>query len=185
MALSSSFYDYPKPHTERTTLFQIDDEIPLICRVYPDSDGTGLNIPLFASPSEQTCKILYMSGIQTPVGKGANTCKSIELSNLTVKWTSEFINLCVSKVSKMLNDDKLKDLKPCKIIIYGPGDFFVADSTHTTGQNMTAICELVTEWESDKFKTEKNNVFDHNLPHEVNKITKGYRVLITFELIVE
>lgn len=224
MALTTSFYDYPKVSSlfaerigvMKKRLWQTDDEKcnPLICHVYESSSVCSVSVPVFANLSDDACKILYALGDDSPVGKGKETVidkkvrSSKELTGTTIKWSSEFLNYCASKVDVMvqkMNAGTLKELKPHKIIIYGPGDFFAEhmDSTHTPGQNMTAVVELATSWDTDdlggeewglrvgdkKFRTEEDEinlfVFDHDIPHEVNRISAGYRVSITFDLIVD
>lgn len=216
MALSSKFYDYE----QFTSIFEeragVDMSVCdtkggnlLVCR-FADLER-GVKIPLYVSPSRKICKILYAMGEDSKVGKGSKTVldktvrSSKEFMWNKVKWTTEFLNLCIDKVSASLskmNAGKLKDFNPHKIVIYGPGDFFVEhmDTTHTPGQNMTAIVELATEFDctnkngslriGDTWLDSKSDevnvvVFDHDLPHEVPKIKSGYRVSITFDLVVD
>ena len=215
MALSNIFYDYEqftslfeeRDSVDMTTL--IEDDILLVCR-FIDLEY-GIKIPLYSSPSPKTCGILHAMGDDSKVGKGSTTVldkkvrSSKEFMSNKVKWAPKFLDLCVKKIGaslKKMKAGQLKDLKPHKIVIYGPGDFFSEhmDATHIPGQNMTAVVELVTEYEyegdngslrvADNWLKSKDNevslvVFDHDLPHEVVKIESGYRVSITFDLVVD
>src|SRR3990167_7493501 len=122
-----------------------------------------------------------------------------------IKWDDAFVTEVKQKVEEMLgkmNAGKLVSIKPHKLLIYGKGDFFSEhiDSLHTKGQTMSCVVNLDSSWEGSDYglivdgtgyiprDTEDDNyivVFDHDLKHSVPKVKKGFRVSVTFDLVVE
>jgi hypothetical protein len=166
---------------------------------------------VFADPSEKLAKYMHKQFEDSYVGMGAKTVmdKHVRSSKETKEFniTEEFDKFLTRKVQEGLtemNAGELLVFSPHKIIVYGPGDFFAehTDSCHTPGQNMSCVVELATEWETedeDGGLTVNGNVmtdghdsnkpslclFYHDLPHYVPRIEMGYRISITFDLVVE
>jgi len=168
---------------------------------------------LFTDPSEKVIKRFYDSPNfkESYVGKGDKTVLDKDArssrESTDFKLDDDFDKYIAEKVKTglaELNAGELLIMSPHKIIIYGPGDFFSEhmDSCHTPGQNMSCVVELVSEYETEDdtgglivngkdvmegHDLEKPSlcVFYHDLPHRVPKIELGYRVSITFDLVVE
>jgi len=164
------------------------------------------NICVTSNPKRSTCSKLYQLAIPSKVGKGSQTVldeevrRSREYSGGSgIQWNSEFVDHVTARVSgglKKTHAGTLVKLTPHKLIVYGEGDFFSEhmDSVHTPGQNMTAVVELSTFHQGGDFVIEGTNysngearliVFDHDQMHEVTSVYSGYRISITFDLVVD
>ena len=167
----------------------------------------NLNIVFGLEPSEKMCKKLYENGESSEFGKGKETLldekirKSIEYKNFNID--ESFFKIVKKSVTDMLeemNAGELIEIKPHKIIIYSENDFFKnhIDTCHIESQTMSCVVELPTNWSSyDKNGFEIDNVnypsngktkifvFDHDLLHQVPCIQYGYRISITFDLVVK
>jgi hypothetical protein len=151
--------------------------------------------------------MLHRLGTDSKVGKGSETVldkkvrSSKEYTGDGVYWDQQFSLLVKDHVTKLLakmNAGELVAIKPYKIVVYGKGDFFSEhmDSTHTPGQTMTAVVELCTDFEDGELMVDgkdmsgsgeqvKLMVFDHDLKHNVEEVTNGYRISITYDLVVD
>lgn len=162
-------------------------------------------VRLESTVSEKDCEFLHANGERSKVGKNDQTVldeyvrKSKEYMSDKIDWDQDFIKYIRKEIEyslRKMNAGNLVSATPHKLIIYGEGDFFCEhiDSVHTKGQTMTAILELES-WHrggsfivgKEKAKVKKGVrliVFDHDIPHQVKNIHEGYRVSISFDIVV-
>lgn len=187
-----------------STLLAYCDKYNKMCSIYIQQIDKKLNFN--CEIKDHDCKVLYANGTDSKVGKGSKTVldqkirKSKEYSS-DIDWDEGFLDMvkkCVETALDNMNAGMLVSLTPHKLLIYGEGDFFTPhmDSVHTTGQNMTCVVELSTNWSGAGLeingiqlgcssKMAKLFVFDHDLPHQIIPIEEGYRVSVTFDLVVD
>lgn len=215
VALPNKFYDFPEVSTifenrepvDVSVLTEIQEEKQqeLVCFV-----KTGnMRIPVYSNPVEDMCKMLYDHAIDSKVGKGSETVLDKEVRSSRefssgITWDEKFLATVKNNVEEALermNAGTLSYIQPHKLVIYGAGDFFAEhmDSTHTPGQNMTCVVELISLWwnknqegleiNGKNYYPEDDDmtlyVFDHDLPHQVHKVGGGYRISVTFDLVVD
>jgi len=200
-SLKNFFSNVPKVyHTQlKYNPFQV------ALRVRLDDDSKRF-VPVGLFPSKQVQSILYTHGTDSKVGKGSETVldknvrRSKEYNDLI--FEPGFLDTVRSKVVeglKVLKAGELRDLNPHKLIIYGPGDFFSEhmDSVHIPEQTLTCVVVLSTEWKNDQncdFIINRKEytstdcsmyLFHQDDTHEVPEIEEGYRISLTFDLVVD
>jgi hypothetical protein len=192
-----------------TNLFESEEEQSLVCNLLVSMDNkSNFKIPIYDIPSNKTCSLAYAFGDESKVGKGSETVldkkvrSSMEHCGNGVEWDEEFVEAVRTEVQKSLTKMGAGTLISCipyKLVVYGSNDFFSEhlDSTHTKGQNMTCVVELSTDWEGEGLEINGKKyhpgedevvqciVFDHDLPHQVHTVTSGFRLSVTFDLVVD
>jgi len=157
-----------------------------------------------------TCEKLYKIGQDSTFGKGDQTFldKNIRSSKefTNIQLDDNFFETVTNQIASMITKmgaGKLNKIYLHKLIIYGPDDFFSEhiDSCHTIGQNMSCVIELPSKWSNfgkkglridttdiyfdDSSKNAHIIIFDHDIPHEIYPITKGFRLSLTFDSVVD
>ena len=203
-ALEQFFADAPRVY--HTQLDYALDEIILRAKVV-DEEAKGEHfLPVGLEPSLSIQKKIYQYGKDSKVGKGYRTVldKSIRSSkeHTELLYEEKFLTYLrreVSKGLKTLKAGTLRSLTPHKLVAYSSGDHFSEhiDSLHTPNQTLTCVVVLSTDWENHgeyDFTIDGKGyqsldgcmyLFHHDDKHRVEEVHSGFRLSLTFDLVVD
>lgn len=213
MALEKTFYNYPKlteffENREQIYSIELDTDNILITNINDEKLYMRPDTKVCEKLYKQGKESKVGKNKTTVVDR--NVRSSVEFTDLS--FDEKFLDYIKNEIKSAVEDMKagiVENIQVHKIIIYGKGDFFEPhmDSVHTKEQTMTAVLELPTEWNTrhnergamdgnwglrvkdEYFYRNKNNpmlyIFDHDLRHEINTIKSGYRISISFDLVIK